>query len=67
MKMVTYRKNKLIALDRVTGQTVLAGLPGVSTTEGEATNARAGHSSSNNVSSGTFQGLVHINPDLQRG
>lgn len=62
--MVTYGKDKLKTLDSVTGQAILAGLPGVSTTEGEATNARAGHSSSNNVSAGTFQGLVHINPDL---
>lgn len=63
--MVTCGKDKLIALDRVTGQTILACLPGVSTTEGEATNARAGHSSSSNIPAGTFQGLVHINPDLE--
>lgn len=57
-------KDKLIALDSVTGQAILAGLPRVSTTEREATNARAGHSSSDNVLAGTVQGLVHVGPDV---
>ena len=62
--MATYGKHKLIALDSITGQAILTGLPRVATTEGEATDARAGHSSSNNVLAGAIQRLVHIGPDV---